>query len=547
VFIALRSDGRGRVTAVELDADGAETAREELAQGGLAAWVARREDGRPRWVWDDTARWYPPLLAAGVRVERCIDLRLCRRILRHAVAAGGVAWPDDGWDRAAPAASAEGMLFDLEDPAGDDDPVTEFLRQRAAIAGSTEPGPLALLTAAESVGSLVAVEMSAAGIPWRADLHDAILRELLGDPTPGGRPGRIEALLREVRAALDDQALNPDSPAELVKGLQRAGLRVSSARSWELQRVDHPAIPPLLEYKKLVRLYTANGWNWLAEWVHDGRFHPVYVPGGVVTGRWAADGGGALQLPKQVRGAVVADPGWRFVVADAAQLEPRVLAAMSRDTAMARAGQAQDMYQGMVDAGAVETRPQAKYGMLGAIYGGTAGESGRMRPRIERAFPRAMAFVEAAARAGERGEVVRTWLGRTSPPGRQALAQVDGADGTLSDAEVRRVQTDARSWGRFTRNFVVQGTAAEWALCWMGALRRRLWELGEPGAPPTARPHLVFFLHDELVVHTPAEFAPAVEAALRESAAEAGRLLFGPVPVEFALTVATVARYADAR
>ena len=227
----------------------------------------------------------------------------------------------------------------------------------------------------------------------------------------------MEEVLAEVRDALDAPDLNPDSPVELLKGLQRAGLQVASTRSWELKEVDHPAIEPLLEYKKLARLLTANGWNWLDEWVHDGRFRPVYVPGGVVSGRWASDGGGALQLPKQVRGAVVADPGWKLVVADAAQLEPRVLAAMSGDAAMARAGQAHDMYQGMVDAGAVETRNQAKYGMLGAIYGGTTGESGRMRPRIARAFPRAMAYVEEAARAGERGEVVSTWLGRSSPPG----------------------------------------------------------------------------------------------------------------------------------
>jgi DNA polymerase-1 len=547
VLVALRSDGRGTVSATTLGDDGAETGRAEVAEAELPAWIGEREAARPRWVWGDTARWYPPLLAAGVRVERCVDLRLCRRILRHAVAAAGAEWPDDGWDRPAPAPVADGALFSLEEPRPDDDPVAEFRRQRAAIEASSEPGALALLTAAESVGSLVAAEMGFAGLPWRAELHDAILRDILGDPLPGGRTTRMEALLDEIRTALDEPGLNPDSPVELVKGLQQAGLRVSSTRAWELKRLDHPAIPPLLEYKRLARLLAANGWTWLAEWVRDGRFHPVYVPGGVVTGRWAADGGGALQLPKQVRGAVVADPGWRLVVADAAQLEPRVLAAMSRDEAMARAGRAHDMYQGMVDAGAVETRPQAKYGMLGAIYGGTTGESGRMRPRIERAFPKAMAFVEAAARAGERGETVRTWLGRTSPPGHQAPARMDGADGTLSDAEARRAQTDARSWGRFTRNFVVQGTAAEWALCWMGALRRRLWEMGPSDAPLVARPHLVFFLHDELIVHAPAELAPRVEEALRGSAAEAGRLLFGAAPVEFALTVATVERYADAK
>src|SRR5690606_5147413 len=141
---------------------------------------------------------------------------------------------------------------------------------------------------------------------------------------------------------------------------QRAGLRVTSTSKWELRDVEHPVVEPLLAYKSLSRLHTANGWAWLDEWVKDGRFRPVYVPAGVVTGRWASDGGGALQLPKHVRRAVLADPGWTLVVADASQLEPRVLAAMSGDIAMARAGRAHDMYQGMVDTGAVETRDQAK-------------------------------------------------------------------------------------------------------------------------------------------------------------------------------------------
>jgi DNA polymerase-1 len=95
----------------------------------------------------------------------------------------------------------------------------------------------------------------------------------------------------------------------------------------------------------------------------------------------------------------------------------------------------------------------------------------------------------------------------------------------------------------------VQGTAAEWALCWIGALRRRLWELDPEGSTRslTERPHLVFFLHDELIVHTPVADAPAVAEALRASAADAGRLLFGTAPVEFALSVSVVDRYADAQ
>lgn len=537
------------ITAVELADDGEELHRHELDDSALTEWVREREVEHPRWIWSDTSRWYPSLLAEGVRIERCVDLRLCHRILRRAASTARSELATagrGGWDRPAPEARAPAdALFDLEPPPVDDDPVAEWRLQRAAVESSDRPGRLNLLLAGESVGALIASEMWFAGLPWSTERHDELLTELLGPRPVVGRPARMEAVLAQVRRALDDPELNPDSPVELVKGLQRAGIRTTSTRSWELKQIQHAAIAPLLEYKKLARLYSANGWHWLDEWVRDGRFRPVYVPGGVVTGRWASDGGGALQLPKQVRGAVIADPGWTFVVADASQLEPRVLAAMSGDAAMARAGQAQDMYQGMVDAGAVQTRPQAKYGMLGAIYGGTTGESGRMRPRIERAFPQAMAYVEDAARAGERGEVVSTWLGRSSPPGRG-----DAYDETASDAQRGQLRSDARGWGRFTRNFVVQGTAAEWALCWMGSLRRRLWELGGGDAasePLVARPHLVFFLHDELIVHTPVERAEEVAAALRESAAEAGRLLFGAAPVEFAVTVAIVDSYDRAK
>ena len=546
MFIALRSVADG-VVATELDEAASRPRMSVVRPADLPGWVAEREPEKPRWVWNDTSRWYPPLLEAGTRVERALDLRLCRRILRASTATAGTALatlPADEWDDPTPSRPmSSNALFDLEPASADADPVAELRRQRLAVDAAPVPGKLNLLLAAESVGALAAVEMHVAGLPWNAAQHEQILAELLGPrPAEGARPARMEALLIEVRAALDDPSLNPDSPVELLKGLQRAGLQVTSTRSWELKEVEHPVIAPLLEYKKLSRLQTANGWNWLDQWVHDGRFRPTYVPGGVVTGRWASDGGGALHLPRAVSGGVIADPCWTFFVADAAQLEPRVLAAMSGDTAMARAGRATDMYQGMVDSGAVETRPQAKYGMLGAIYGGTTGESGRMRPRIERAFPAAMSYVEAAARAGEQGQVVSTWLGRSSPRGAGA-----GYNETATDAEARRARNEAAAWGRFTRNFVVQGTAAEWALCWIGSLRRRLWELGGSDDAVMARPHLVFFLHDELIVHAPAEQAAEVAEALRASAAEAGRLMFGSIPVEFALSVAVVDRYGDAK
>jgi len=544
--------GPGNVVVHEVTDRGELVARTVVAAGGLPALVAARERARPRWVWDDTARWYPPLLAAGVRVERCHDLRLCHSILRRSVACDDSTLalaPPGPWDEPRPGEPEPATLTLFEDPGAeprldpsDVDVVAELRAELAAVAGSRTPGRLRLLLAAESIGALIAAEMRHDGMPWSSEVHDAYLTRVLGGrPEAGARPPRLEELAAEVSEALTHPGVNLDSPSELLRALRSAGLDVTSTRTWEIRAIDHPVIAPLLEYKKLARLLSANGWSWMQEWVHDGRFRPQYVPGGVVTGRWATSGGGALQLPASVRAAVHADPGWHLVVADAAQLEPRVLAAMSADESMAAAGRGADLYQGVVDAGIVQTRAEAKYAMLGAIYGATTGPSAVLMPQLTRAYPRAVGLVEEAARAGERGEVVSTWLGRSSPlPGaawQDVVRRAGGEDARPDD--VRAARGRRRDWGRFTRNFVVQGTAAEWALCWMAALRRRLLAID-------GRPHLIFFLHDEVMVHSPDAVVNDVATAVRDAAAEAGRLLFGASPVDFALDVSVVDSYDQA-
>lgn len=561
------SAGRAVVALQDVGEDGSPGPRTVVPAADLPGVVARREAAAaPRWVWDDTARRYPALLAAGVRVRRCHDLRLVHAILRRSERCAGsvLARAEPGsWDTPSAvvpdADDAPASLFDdpgLDDPGHGDGPdcLTELREQLAAVAGADEPGRLRLLVAAESTGALVAAEMHHDGLPWSTAAHDALLEELLGPrPRAGERPARLEALAARVRSLLDQPGLNLDSQPDLLRALRRAGLEVTSTRRHEIAALRHAVVEPLLEYRTLARLLSTNGWAWREQWVHDGRFRPDYVPGGVVTGRWASSGGGALQLPAVVRSAVRADPGWRLVVADAAQLEPRVLAAMAGDLAMAAAGRQADLYAGVVDSGAVQTREEAKYAMLGAIYGATTGAGGVLMPRLTRAFPRAIGLVEEAARAGERGEVVSTWLGRTCPPPGGAWrasvgdASVEGA----GPEAAREAQRRRRDRGRFTRNFVVQGTAAEWALCWIAALRRRLLDLPPPaGTAPqrgrNPRPHLVLFLHDEVVVHTPEELAGDVAAAVRDAATEAGRLLFGSFPVEFALDVAVVEAYDQA-
>ncbi len=520
-------------------------AQRELGVADLPAYVRAREVDAPRWVWDDTARWYPSLVVAGVRVERCHDLRLGHHLLRRAPAVDGQLLQGEQsevWDRLGPSAASDPVLFSVDDTSEYLRADLEDARQLAAVAASTEATRLALLLAAESSGALVAVEMTYAGVPWRVDVHERLLTDLLGPRPPrGARPVKLEALVAEVRDAFDAPGLNPDSRPELLAALRRTGVEATDTRASTLRELAHPGITPLLRYKQLAYLFSTSGWAWSDQWVSGGRFRPSYQPAGSTTGRWSSNGGGALSFPVQVRPAAVADAGWMFVVADVAQLEPRVLAGMSGDRALARSARGADLYQGMVDDGAVASRNDAKLGLLGAMYGATSGESGRMVAGLTRRYPEAFGLVEEAARAGERGQVVRTLLGRGSP----SLGDAWDHDPDDPPVDPESQARHRRAYGRFTRNFVVQGTGAEWALCWIADLRNRLWRLGGAGAL-TARPHLVFFLHDEVVVHTPAALADEVADQATQAAATAGSLLFRDLSIDFPLNVAIVRSYADA-
>ncbi|MFF4347614.1 bifunctional 3'-5' exonuclease/DNA polymerase [Streptomyces sp. NPDC001530] len=544
-----------------------------LGPDGLPAGPVRREPdlaaavrSRPevgRWVWRSTADVYPRLLAAGVRVERCYDMEAAETLLlghegrlgepRSAAAAlarlrGGPV-PSDPPQRSAEPGSQSSLFEPRPVHVPLADLVEVYADQQRRHDATAHPERMRLLTASESAGMLVAAEMNQAGLPWRADVHREVLHELLGERyAGGGEPRRLAELADDVSAAFG-RRVRPDLPADVVKAFAQAGIKVKSTRRWEIEAIDHPAVKPLIEYKKLYRIWVAHGWSWLQDWVRDGRFRPEYLPGGTVTGRWVTNGGGALQIPKVIRRAVVADPGWRLVVADADQMEPRVLAAISRDPGLMEvAGRESDLYQAVSDRAFAGDRAQAKLAVLGAVYGQTSGDGLKNLALLRRRFPKAVAYVDDAARAGEEGRLVRTWLGRTSPPA--AGASEDSAEeaGIPQDDALETgsdqgwvpgyASSNSRARGRFARNFVVQGSAADWALLVLAALRRTCAGLSA---------ELVFFQHDEVIVHCPTEEADTVVAAIREAADLAGRLTFGETPVRFPFTTAVVECYADAK
>ncbi len=566
---------------------------QELDPAGLAAFVhaqdarCRAETGRgPRWVLERGPLILPGLLAAdpSAPLQHLHDLRLVSAILSTASTAPAAAvdyspvlepLPRHEHPGIAPEPAprsvwngpGEGQLGLFDDGPGADQRdaaadrltalVQELRAQLEAVEGSRAPQKLRLLCGLESAGALLAADMHRVGIPWDERVHRDLLVEALGPQPPlGHRPARMEEAAERVREVLGAPELNPDSPQSLLRALRGAGMGVSSTSQWELKGwaeaapVSSPGerqrreqlIEPVLAYKKLSRLLTASGWQWLESWVRGGRFHAEYVVGGVVTGRWAARGGGALQIPKVVRSAVRPGPRRRLVVADAAQLEPRVLAVLARDDALADASRGQDLYLSIAERGrrsstGLTQRAEAKVALLGALYGATTGESGRLMPQLARLFPQAVAFVEHAARVGEDGAQVCTWLGRWSP--RPDERWQEAVARTATAEEERRAGQLRRSQGRFTRNLVVQGSAAEWAMAWMGCVRAELRRRGLDA-------DLVFFLHDEIMVDTAAEHAQEVAALVRDAAEQATRIVFGRVPVEFPVTVAVVESYDQA-
>ncbi|MGH3436625.1 MAG: bifunctional 3'-5' exonuclease/DNA polymerase [Sciscionella sp.] len=522
----------------------------------LPARVAELEKAHaPRWVWADTGGIYAGLLRSGVRVERCHDLTLVEAILlgyhgAHNQPRGlAAAWARSQGlppppDLPTHTRGEQPTLFIPEPPPlpGGAEPIdaatTVLAEQHRGIAATAHPGRLRLLAAAESAGALVAAEMTHYGLPWREDVHRRLLVELVGErPSPGQRPRKLAVLAERIARAFGDREVNPDHPGSVLRAFAREGIDLPSTRAQVLRGIAHPAVAPLLEYKELSRLWVANGWTWLDTWVHNGRFRADYVVGGVVSGRWATRGGAALQLPKATRFAVQADQGWTFVAADAAQLEPRVLAALSRDRRLAELTAAGDLYTGLATDSFDDDRGQAKIAMLSAMYGGTAGGAGSLLAVLRRRFPDAVDYVEHAAAEGEAGRAVRSTLGRTSPPPSEGWRELTASPDLSLEHRSRQA---AREWGRFTRNFVIQASAADWALALLAALRRRL-------AATVAEAELVFFLHDEILVHCPLATAKQVLAQVAAAAEEATSLVFPGTPVRFPLPAKVVRRYSDAK
>ena len=173
---------------------------------------------------------------------------------------------------------------------------------------------------------------------------------------------------------------------------------------------------------------------------------------------------GLHNMPAALRPAVVAADGHVFVRADLGQIEPRVLAAVSGDLALLAAARSDDLYAPVAAQLGVD-RPVAKVAVLGAMYGQTTGHGAQALRRLNATYPVAMAYLDAADRAGRAGRDLRTYGGRLI-----ALAPAP-------DQEPRSSSRVA-AYGRYARNAMIQGAAAELFKMWAVIVRVRCAHLG---------------------------------------------------------------------
>ena len=512
------------------------------------------------WAFDTVGPW---LLAHGVRLTRLWDLAEVHRVLHG----GWAAEPSRVWavaaglDPAGAPAPPSNDLFDFVASAVDTSPELVLpdghLRGDAAVPSRLEDpdhlrewgraalvcaqrqheladrrGPRALATAvSESAAALLVAELGHDGLPIdRAEALRVIVE------AAGPRP-ETEEHARQIRDQRDQAVwqhlpggYRPDlrNPAAVKAMLETVGVRVESTRKWELRMHlhQHPVVPALLAWRADERIATTYGHRWLAEHVGpDDRLRGAWTVCDGAAGRMTAQNG-LHNLPAVLRTAVAAEPGHLLVRADLGQIEPRVLAAVSGDQAFAAATRADDLYAPVATRLGVE-RSVAKVAVLAAMYGQRSGAAGQALKGLERAYPVAMAHLDRAYQAGQRGEPVHTY-------GSRIIRTDHGTDHT----PVGTNPSFDNARGRFARNAVIQGSAAELFKAWAATVRATTRDLGA---------RIVLCLHDELLIQVPEEAADETVLRLHHALTDSARRWLGSDKVRFVADATLVRRWSEAK
>ncbi len=341
---------------------------------------------------------------------------------------------------------------------------------------------------------------------------------------------RLQAaeLSGQVQAALGG-SFSPNSPEQLQKAFEAAGIRIKGTAEATLARLDHPAAGLTLQMRGADKV--AQQAQSLIDAIEaDGRIHGQFDPTGTEAGRFAARNPNLQNVGRgELRECFVAPAGAVLVCADYSQIELRVAAALAGERRMIDAykngadlhRQTAALVLGKDEADVTkDDRQLAKAVNFGLLYGQSArglvqyaktsygvemteGEAERIRERFFRAYQGLADWhTDTRHRAAKNLPETRTRLGR------------------------RRLmpQGEEYFWQRFSGglNTPVQGGAAD-------GLKRALVILSQR-LPQGAT--ILSTVHDEIIIECPGDQAEAVSQLMEQSMSEAMAAIYPEVPIE---------------
>jgi DNA polymerase-1 len=416
-------------------------------------------------------------------------------------------------------------------------------RQADSLAGLARDGTRRLLRTAwsESAAAVLCLELEREGLPVdRATAIDLIAAAAGPRPRDDADADRIRgerdrAVLVHAPGRERTDLRNPTQVRELLASV---GVDVPNTRAWVLEpyRRTHALVDALLQWRKDERIATTYGYRWLDEHVGpDDRLRGAWTACDGAAGRMTAQHG-LHNLPGQLRPAIRAADGHVFVRADLGQVEPRVLAVVSGDPAFAEATRADDLYA-PVAARLGADRPTAKVAVLAAMYGQRSGAAGQALAQLERAYPVAMGLLDRTYATGVARGTVRTYGGRLIRLGAAPATPMDG-EGSDGSGPAEPATSGDGARGRYARNAIIQGSAAELFKAWAATVRVAVAPLGG---------RIVLCLHDELLVHVPEGQAPAAVEVVDGALHAAARTWSGTDSVRFVADTSVVRRWSDAK
>ena len=302
----------------------------------------------------------------------------------------------------------------------------------------------------------------------------------------------------------------------------------------EKLRDKHPIVQKVLDYRTLTKLKSTYADGLLKVIAPDGRIHTSFQMTVTATGRLSSTEPNLQNIPvrkelgAQIRTMFAAPEGKLLVDADYSQIELRLLAHISGDTAMQEAflsGEdfhtvtASKVFNVPLEEVTHTLRSRAKAVNFGIVYGISAFSLAQdigVRPAEARAYMDAYLnrysgvrdyMHDVVEQARRDGYVCTLWNRRRDLP------------------ELRSSNFNTRAFGeRVALNMPIQGTAADIIKLAMVHVRDRLLREG-------LQAKLVLQVHDELIVECPAEEADAVKRILKEEMEQVATLSV-PLTVE---------------